>query len=471
MRGTAVPRRLPRKKTGIIAAATLLVAAAGAALILIRGDDDVLAQHAYPRTYHIWGAWAQTETLAKYDMLVGYANYDTAFLRSRNPNGIFLLTPGLNPQNSSDYQGVSITYGAADEWRGGSDNLAGGVNLGQIRPFDPAWDYLRNADGSIAPINEWFDHPGWNLADPTGKGTPELVAKVFAYAGKRSGLYSQGWDGVHSDNWIFGAIGSSWFNGPNLDTDRDGRADDPSTLRRNWDNGLTRVGNLLRSYLPGKIVGGNGSWYGNPEQFRGDDRDGWLKSSNYTFIEHFDDFYNDPEEFLAIARRWLDYQDPLGQPRYLAVMQKALTGSGKAWATSPQEEVNVQRYMLNPEVMRSMRWGLTLAMMAGAYYEIYMWGHHETRWWYDEFDGGEGVRKRGYLGQPLGPARRLQDGLYRRDFENGIVINNSSSEARQVALETSFRRLKGAQNPSLNDGSALSSVSVPDHDGAILLRA
>ena len=41
--------------------------------------------------------------------------------------------------------------------------------------------------------------------------TPELVSKIFAFAAKKDGLYTAGWDGVHSDNWIYTQVGSSWF--------------------------------------------------------------------------------------------------------------------------------------------------------------------------------------------------------------------------------------------------------------------
>ena len=81
-------------------------------------------------------------------------------------------------------------------------------------------------------------NPGWNLSDPAGKGTRELVAKFFAYTAKLGGLYADGWDGAFSDNWIYGVIGQSWAYGPNLDTDRDGNVDDYTALRKRWDDGL-----------------------------------------------------------------------------------------------------------------------------------------------------------------------------------------------------------------------------------------
>jgi hypothetical protein len=89
--------------------------------------------------------------------------------------------------------------------------------------------------------------------------------------------------------------------------------DHSATLRRNWANGLTRVGNNLRAYLPGKIVGGNGAWY-RPQDYTGSDPEGWLKASNYTVVEHMQNFaWTTPDSFLALTRRWLDYPDPLGK--------------------------------------------------------------------------------------------------------------------------------------------------------------
>jgi hypothetical protein len=126
--------------------------------------------------------------------------------------------------------------------------------------------------------------------------------------------------------------------------------------------------------------------------------------------------------------------------------------------------------MLDPCVMRSMRWGLTLALMTGLYYEILVYRMHGTRWWYDEFDGGEGVRRRGYLGQPVGGPVKLPNGVYRRNFTNGIALNNATSATQTVALGGTFKKLRGTQNPSLNNGATVTSVTILAHDGLILLK-
>jgi hypothetical protein len=435
----------------------------------------------YPRTLQFYG-YGPVQELARYDMLVGYEWFDIRAIRTRNPGGIFLLQPAMEGSNGRDSVHVTAPGGAVG-WKGARDSIRGGKPLGRIRAIDPYWDFLHNADGSVAAMGKVL---GWNLAAPPAKGVAEQVAKIFAYAAKRGGLYRctvrvgkagrkkrvPCWNGIHSDNWIYSAIGANWLYGPNLDADRDKKVDDPRALRRNWSNGLTRSGMLLRSYLPGLVIGGNGSWY-QPHLYAGSDPNGWLKASNYTLIEEMERIaFNSPEVFLATARRWLDFRDPYGQPRYMAVLHKAtdINGNVIRWLDF---NPNTAASMTRPDVLRSMRWGLTLSLMTGVYYELYgdFWGNsHETRWWFDEYDGGLDIRRRGYLGQPLGPGRKLAGAVYRRDFEHGIAINNSSSRPHTIALGGTFRKLKGTQNPALNDGSRVNSVTIPAKDGIIVLR-
>jgi hypothetical protein len=134
----------------------------------------------------------------------------------------------------------------------------------------------------------------------------------------------------------------------------------------------------------------------------------------------------------------------------MAVLQDALDASGKPLPSSSNP--NDAAIMLRPDVMKGMRWGLTLSLMTDVDYQMILGGNHNTRWWYDEFDGGDGIRRRGYLGRPLGPPVVLSNGLYRRNFENGIALNNSSSEAQTVELGGVFKKLRGPQNPGLKDG-------------------
>ena len=446
----------------------LSIAALGAAVL--PSGAAAADNHGFPRTFHVWSC-NDAEKLAKFDMAVGFAYCDIARMRALNPNGIFLMQPGLDLGTGS-YNNMHSTYGAEQKWKGGTDTIVDGsaANLGFIRAFDPNWDYLVNADGSVANVNSSYVTTGHNLADPNAKGTPELIAKLMAYGAKQRKLYRNGWDGIYSDNWTYGSIGASWFYGPNLDTDRNGVKDDLTTLRRNFDNGLVKVGTLLRTYLPGKIVGANGNHFGM-ENYVGSEADGWLKSSNYTQIEHIQKAYkNNPAALISKTRRWLDYPDPRGMNRYVATVQNGMTCTWQDLIIPSPIDPDQNVYMLDPCVMKSMRWGLTIAMLTNAYHAVYPYNRHGANWWYDEFDGGVGLRKRGYLGMPLGDPQKLANGVWRRDFQNGVALNNSTAATQTVALETTYRKLLGTQNPGLNNGASVTSVSIAEHDGIILLR-
>ncbi|MFN2299666.1 MAG: putative glycoside hydrolase [Anaerolineales bacterium] len=67
----------------------------------------------------------------------------------------------------------------------------------------------------------------------------------------------------------------------------------------------------------------------------------------------------------------------------------------------------------------------------------------------------------------------LQEGsdqVWRRDFEGGIVLVNPTAEPRTVSLGGQFRKIRGTQDPAVNDGSVVSEVTLPARDGLILLR-
>lgn len=60
--------------------------------------------------------------------------------------------------------------------------------------------------------------------------------------------------------------------------------------------------------------------------------------------------------------------------------------------------------------------------------------------------------------------------VFRRDFERGIVVVNATSKAKAVNLGGTFQRIKGRQDPAVNNGAVVSQVTIPPHDAAILVR-
>lgn len=114
---------------------------------------------------------------------------------------------------------------------------------------------------------------------------------------------------------------------------------------------------------------------------------------------------------------------------------------------------------------QKMRYGLASCLMNDGYfsYTDETKGYSEVIW-FDEFDVD--------LGQPIDPppTAAWRSGVYRRQFEKGLVLVNPTKQKQVVAIELGYRRIKGRQVPALNNGKAVQSLVLPPKDGAILLR-
>jgi hypothetical protein len=130
----------------------------------------------------------------------------------------------------------------------------------------------------------------------------------------------------------------------------------------------------------------------------------------------------------------------------------------------------------NPDmgVYQANRYGLTSTLMDNGYYAVMAPG--TTRPEYDEFFGGKvhSASKLGYLGYPKNPPQTSpwSQGVYRREFEKGLVlVNPKGNGTRTVSVGSGWRRIDGSQDPQHNNGQSASSVTLKEQDGIILLRA
>jgi hypothetical protein len=60
--------------------------------------------------------------------------------------------------------------------------------------------------------------------------------------------------------------------------------------------------------------------------------------------------------------------------------------------------------------------------------------------------------------------------VWRRDFEGGVVLLNSTGLAQTIDLGGEYVKIDGTQDRSVNDGNTVSSVTVGAFDGIVLLR-
>jgi hypothetical protein len=60
--------------------------------------------------------------------------------------------------------------------------------------------------------------------------------------------------------------------------------------------------------------------------------------------------------------------------------------------------------------------------------------------------------------------------VFKREFENGLALSNATAQSRTIQLGSGFRRIGGTQDPTVNNGSRVSSVTLAPFDGIVLVR-
>ncbi len=171
----------------------------------------------------------------------------------------------------------------------------------------------------------------------------------------------------------------------------------------------------------------------------------------------------------------------LGGPKLLLLSQGNVTANG----SDPVAFSSGQPSAWSP-AWQGERYGLAAALMNNGYYAADD-GTYDTettgnRRWFDEYDdGGRGV---GYLGYPLATAAgnpqtgAWSNGVWMREFQYGVVLwNPKGNGARTVNVSglvspsghTGLKHIAGRQNPALNNGMPVSSVTLQNRDGLILL--
>jgi hypothetical protein len=120
----------------------------------------------------------------------------------------------------------------------------------------------------------------------------------------------------------------------------------------------------------------------------------------------------------------------------------------------------------NPEDYQAFRYGFASCLMNDGYYSFTAQGKgYRGVVWFDEYNA-----KLGQATEPP-PTSAWRNGVWRRDFTHGIaLVNPKGNGPRTVELGGSFVKIEGTQDPAVNDGKTVSSVTLRDRDGLILLR-
>ncbi len=372
----------------------------------------------YPKTANYFLKWSITDAemreLAKWDLLV--LDMENQVTNPERLRELRRLNPGI----------ILLAYITPQEIR--NDALGGPSKMRDrlARGISSEW-YLANDLG--AAYSFWQGTTMLNLAENApehnGKNFNEYLSHFVATEILGSGV----WDGVFYDNaWK----DLTWFSGTRVDYDRNGSPD--TGIDQKWYEGMKKLYEDTRAQAPGDpIIIGNGHTRG------------YTESLNGKMIENFQ---NHPwSEIMSVYQ-----ENQLTRNRPTVNIINANTG-------------NVE----NAKNYRSMRFGLTSALLENGYYSFdYGDKDHARLWNYDEY----GVS----LGDPLGSARsqtgksKYAEDVWSRTFENGIAVVNSTGETRGVSLGGEYEKIHGTQDTEINNGAIVAEVTLAPKDGIILLK-
>lgn len=358
------------------------------------------------------------DVLAKFDVITLPAelqnNQPHIFpeLRKRNPNIVLLAY----------FPTKSYITGWGDE-----------LHVKEKTGIDQSW-YLRDTNANILSV--W---PGTQALSIT-TGWNQFVPRFVHDNILNTGL----WDGIFYDE-VSDTI--SWLNNGNIDLDGNGVADLGSQADAAWKNGMLALLATSRSLDPDKIFVINGT--STPE---------FQKYINGRMFETFPTPWEANGDWYELMRRYLA-NEPLVNTPATTIINANTKNSG------------------NQGDYKMMRFALASALMGNGYYSFdYGDEDHGQTWRYDEYEIN--------LGEPAGsPTKsntstvanatngyRLNAGVWERDFKNGIALVNPTNTTQTVTFDSEYEKIRGTQDTITNNGSVVSTVSIPAKDGLIMLR-
>lgn len=114
---------------------------------------------------------------------------------------------------------------------------------------------------------------------------------------------------------------------------------------------------------------------------------------------------------------------------------------------------------------RMMRYGLASALLDNGYFVYLPSSGTLQPTWYDEYDARIGTPVDGPQTSPK------QNGIYMRRYTNGLVlVNPSKTTTASIYVGSGYKRLKGTQDPYVNNGHLQSTVTLGPRQGLLMIR-
>ncbi len=385
-------------------------------------------KNTYPRLANYFLKWeisdAEVPELARWDLLIlDMENQATSReqilkIRELNPRVIILayITSQEILDNVDDYNQAYLRQDL-------NRNISSG------------W-WLKDAQGN--KISNWPYTSMLNLSDgaianQAGERFNDYLPEFVVNKLKASGL----WDGVFYDN-AWGDV--SWVNSKTLDLNNDGIADSPAAADKLWSDGFKKMLAKTRSLAgPDFIIVGNGRVYG-----------GYQPLLNGMMLEDFPSPWENGGSWSGSMQTYLKLPSMNAKPSIPII--------------------NI--YNKNQADYRLMRYGLASALLGDGFYSYdYDVTNHGQIWWYDEYAWNLGPAQSSPYNLLASSSQTILPGLWRRDFKNGLAIVNSTSKKQTyVFYKEELEKIKGPQDPAINNGQKINYISLAPQDGLVLLK-
>ena len=119
----------------------------------------------------------------------------------------------------------------------------------------------------------------------------------------------------------------------------------------------------------------------------------------------------------------------------------------------------------NPGDWRFFRYAFTSCLLGNGYFSFTdtAVGYSSVPW-FDEYEVAFGAP------QDVPTLSAWSNGVYRRLFQNAMVLVNPQTDARTVSVEAGWRRLLAKQDALTNNGQPVTTLTLPAKDGIVLVR-
>lgn len=246
------------------------------------------------------------------------------------------------------------------------------------------------------------------------------------------------WDGVMYDV-VDASISHYSRNG--IDITGDGQIDDPNTVNQAWQQGMSTMFAATRNRFPGKIILMNGNSI-----------DSYQPNTNGRIFENFPTPWEGNGSWEASMYQYLNRLPGKNQSPAIYVINTTTNNTGR-----------MNDY-------KKMRFGLTSTLLGDGYFSFdYGDQSHEQLWWYDEYDIKLGRAQSSYYNLLEPENKAVKPGLWRRDFDNGVAIVNSTSKDQLFVFKhEQFEKIKGTQDLNINNGTKVNYIKLAPQDGIIM---